>query len=596
VTVNAEAAAKAGDGAVADASPQAGRVSPRLAAFATYAATGVGAFCLVLAYIRPWTFPPDAVFPEGWDLTWMQGMFQVHGQAGVFGVTDHLAYPQGLSPWAYPQLGIFAAVVAWVLVGWFSVSTAVALWVFMAAAAALNAMAVLFFFRALVGSRFAAVAATLAAVTGASSFVLARPHNANLVPFYLVPLAFAVVIRWRSGSRRQRWIGLAVLAVAAACSPLWWVTVAVLVLPFMVLPGLVRRRWAEVAAIAAALAAVLVGFALQSILYKIALPPGLVEQRDAWQANGFGGHFTDLLLSSPWLTDHVAVLQNLRAGGSGDLAKMGLIGGIGAIAAVVLLIAGPPRQWRGADTSVLASATIVSTLYFVIGGLGNFQAAGAVLIGSASPARVWSRMLLILAFVGLGWLLLAAARLLRPAGEAPPRYRLLIPAGIIVVCLGAWTLDARATPQTGWNGTSYPVAQQDLPEYAPVRFIQEHTTPCPVAQLPQNGLPFWRVMVPYDIVYRGLIPYIMLPDWYWSLGSWTAGGSTGFSTLPPAFDAATFATLRDRGFCAVMFDKQLSESARSQGIQLEGMELSGVSKPAFESDRYQVYLLDEPKP
>ena len=78
----------------------------------SYAGCFVVAFLLVLLYIRPWAEPGFDVFPEGWDLTWMQMTFVVNGQVGPFGVTDHLAFPDGYSTWSYPQLGLGAAVFA----------------------------------------------------------------------------------------------------------------------------------------------------------------------------------------------------------------------------------------------------------------------------------------------------------------------------------------------------------------------------------------------------------------------------------------------------------------------------------------------------
>ena len=558
----------------------------------SYAGCFVVAFLLVLLYIRPWAEPGFDVFPEGWDLTWMQMTFVVNGQVGPFGVTDHLAFPDGYSTWSYPQLGLGAAVFAWVVVGVAGVGSALALWLFVAVAAGLNALALNYLFRSVVGSRLVPLVVCLAAVIGASSFVLFRIHNANLIPFALIPLVLGVLIRLTQPGAALRLGTLLLVAVSALISPLWWVTVAVLLLPLMAVPELFRRDWRALGRYGSVLGAVLVGFVFQTVMYLIALPAGYVETRGPWQSNAYAGFLSDLLLTSPWVTDHISALQAVRVGSSGDLAQVGMIGGVGAVCAVIAVLAGPPRRWRGFDTRVLSAGTVVAVLYFVVGGLGNLQEAAAVLVGLVSPARVWSRMLLIIAILGIAWILLVARGYL----DRHPLSRngsAVVGVSAAVLLLGVWGLDASATPRTGWDGRSLPVATAAMPEAAPIAFIQAATDPCPVAQLPVNGMPNWRVFRPYDIVYRGLIPYVMEPDWYWSLGSNPTGDTAGLAALPTVVSDAELIALADQGYCAVLYDKELARAAIDQDdTELPGRDLGEIRDPDFVSGRYSVYLLD----
>src|SRR5438128_514256 len=65
----------------------------------------VGAFGLVGVLMEPWSLSHDFGFPFGTDAVWQQAMFQIHGQAGIFGTTHHLSWPVGANSWRLPQLG-----------------------------------------------------------------------------------------------------------------------------------------------------------------------------------------------------------------------------------------------------------------------------------------------------------------------------------------------------------------------------------------------------------------------------------------------------------------------------------------------------------
>jgi hypothetical protein len=112
-----------------------------------------------------------------------------------------------------------------------------------------------------------------------------------------------------------------------------------------------------------------------------------------------------------------------------------------------------------------------------------------------------------------------------------------------------------------------------------------------VAQLPQEGMPNPRTPLPLGSpdAYRGLVPYLLAPERYWSFGSWIPGRSGGLNAMPSQLGAKDFVTLRAQGFCALLFDKSLSAAAA--GSALEGLTVAPSQRPHFDSPRYSVYLL-----
>ncbi len=537
--------------------------------------------------LRPWQMPPSGAFADtGGDFFWMQAMFQVHGQSGVFGVSTHLAWPDGASPWSYPQLGMLAGLFAWIVVGWFGVAATSAVLYFVAFAAGLNSVAVLFFFRSFIGSRLGWLAAAFSLSLGLSPFVLGRAYHANLVAFFLVPIVLGVVARWGRGSARLGWWWVA--AVAAAVAPMWWTVVMVLFVPALGIPGLARRRWSEFVAVMVVWAAVIVGFAVQGLVTLVATRPGETHVRGEWESNQFGGHLSDLLVGSPFLTDRFAVLQEIAVGSSGDLVGLGMIPLLGAWVCFFAVVGLAPRTLAsGADVRLLSAAAPLSLLFFVAGGFGNFQAAAAVLAGTSSPARVWSRLLLVVALIGLAWALVLIRDFLDRRRLTPTTVGAIATAAVILVA-GALALDLTALTRP------MATAAADLPEAASLQYLDTAVdTSCPIAQLPQEGMPSPRVTVAMGDVdaYRGLVPYLLQPERFWSFGSWVAGASGGLNSIATTLDAPELARVADLGFCAVLYDKQLAASAGE--AELEGLTVAPEVSPDFDSPRFSVYLLPQ---
>jgi hypothetical protein len=547
---------------------------------------------LALVVLQPWTYAQTYVFASGNDAVWQQAVIQMHGQVGVFGTTPHLAWPVGANPWRLPQLGPLIGAWARITVGWLGLGTAASIMWLLVVTAGLNAVAILFFLRSVVGHRLLVLAQVVAVTLAASTFTL--DHQLNLAMFFAVPVTFGALLRVTHCGRRQLLTAGLGVATVGFLSPLWWIVVLLLMLPFMALSPIVRAHWQSVERLVVVWGALTIGLGVQTLAFLIASRggPGADTQRDAWASNSFPGSLVSLMVSSPWLNELFPTLTARLRPGAGATTAVGLPMAVLAALSFTVVLAIPPRR-RPTDTvSLLGSATVVSVLFWLGGGLANLQAAVAVIGQTASPARVWYRMAVVMGVLGGAWLVWAFRHI---RWLARPRWPAVVVVGPLiassVLLLGG--LGDLAT-RTGRYGYTPPTAAQ--PALPGVAFISNSLDPCPVAQFPNEAVPVSRIP-PSGILdprlYRGWVPYIIEPDFFWTAGVYDPNDPTsGLGALPVVLDNAVLAQLRADGYCALVFDKTVSERAIETSTLIEGRELGSLPRPDFEDDRFAIYLLD----
>jgi hypothetical protein len=476
-------------------------------------------------------------------------------------------------------------------VGWLGIGTAQSVAWFLAATAGLNAAALLFLLRSVVGPRYAALAYVLSVTIGASVFVFG--HQLNLATFFSIPIALGLLLRAPAFTRRGRVIASAALVAVGFLSPMWWIVVLVLMLPFMTVAPLLRARWKSLLDLLLVWGALMVGLAMQGVAFAVAASggPGGDTTREPWMSNLFPGSTTSLMVGSPFVRELFPGLTERLQPGAGLVTAIGLpMVLMAACSFVVVIGVAPRRSPSGVDTLVLNSATAVAVLYWLGGGLGNFQAALAVIVGTTSPARVWYRMAVVMAVVGAAWVLL----LLRDARERDtPRSTLLTGwasfglAGVLVV---------GAVGDLAAHDSTFVYTDADTPQpWLPaVSFISESLAPCPVAQFPNEGIPVGRLaVVPADPdLYLGLVPYVIEPDFFWSAGVYDPEDPSGLAAMPVVLGETDLDRLQAAGYCAVLFDKTTSRKAVEQNVEIEGRELGAALTPDFDDERYSVFLLD----
>jgi hypothetical protein len=553
-----------------------------------FAIAAVVAFAVVALFLHPSSYRHDYVFPAGNDALWQPGMFQIHGQAGIFGTTHHLAWPVGANPWRLPQLGALIGAWAWITVGWLGLGTASSILWYLAIAAGLNAAAMVFWIRGFVGSRLSGLTLALAISIGVSVFTVT--HQLNLASFFPIPLAFGFLVRIPRLSRRAKLWGSAGLAVLAFISPLWWIVVLVLMLPVLTLHPMVRGMWRQTREVALVSVTLLAGMAAQAVVLVIASSggPGTDTARQPWNSNLFFGHMSDLFVGSPLIHRLIpGTAERLARGSSGEVST-GIPMLVLAAVALLVLLAVPPRNLRsGVDTSILAAVTVTSALFWLGGGLGNLQAAAAVLAGTTSPARVWYRMIVVLALVGAAWLALIAHEFdVRNVGR-PGTARVLTGAVALFLLVGAiGDLAAYRQPRySSANGVPQATGA--------VRFLLANEGPCAVAQFPNEAIPNGRIKtgIADPAAYRGMVPFVVAPEFYWSAGSYDTAHPSGIAELGGTVTNADIARLRDWGYCAVLYDKTVGSRALAQNADLAGRQISFNRPPDYQDSVYSVYLL-----
>jgi hypothetical protein len=553
----------------------------------TYCSPAIVGVVIVLIAFAPWAWPTNGIVPDGGDVLWVQAMAEVHSQSGPFAADPHFGWPIGLSPWSHPQLGMFFGIVTWIL-GSVGIASAAAGMVALALVAGLTSMGVTFMLRGIVGARFKIAVATFAVLFAITPFVIQKYGHFGVAAYFILPMTLGIAAR-NYRSKRKRLVLVALVAVAALFSPAWWLAVSGLVLGFVLLLALLTGRKNAVITSAMALIPCAIGAAFQVIMQRIFSEDATVTTRSPWDSNILGGHLVDLFTGSPWLNGMVGLEDVFRAGSSPGLSPVGLVLTLAAGFSVFLVLAVFPGRIAQRDTTyMLRMLTSVSVLLFVVGGLGNLQAGIAVAMGGSSPARVWARMTILLALIGVAWILVAvrdtefAGRLRGPALAAP------LLAAISALAL----LDA------GASTTVKPEPQQSFSEYAPVSFLRSNLDPCPVAQLPQDDFPLPRLEDPKNFAtfvptfyYRPFVPYLIAPEFYWSYGSWNGETDNGLNDVPVAMTDSSLLKIKQQGFCAVLYDQELAALAREKKVPLEGRDLAVKTKPDFAEGRYSVYLL-----
>jgi len=553
-----------------------------------YLVTSASATLVAAVFLEPWNGTDLSIFPRGVDELWQQAMFQVFGLAGPVGTTDHLAYPIGMSGWALPQMGLFAGLFAWLTVGVGDVPAAASVLWFQAVCAGLNAMAMLFAARSFPAGRRGLLPVAIAVTMGASWWTAF--HQLNLAFFAVLPVVLGVAVRAEvKGDRRIPIAAMGVVFLCTAISPMWWAVVLVMVLAAAAVAPLLRRNWLVLRMILQVWAAVLLSFIVQAALAAWHHGPGSDASREAWQSNWGGGHFVDLILGSP-LVQEILPRDQLLIPGASVEAAWGIAPVLLSVIALLVLVRIPPVSVHARSTLFLASATVVSALFWLAGGLGNLQAAMAVLLGTVSPARAWYRVMLVLAIAGGMWLF---AVLSRPSGPPKAERRLLAVVGAILLVAGALDLIiAHRNYPAPIPATKYAAMVDSVRGKVPAG--------CAVAQLPNETVPNQRASQPGivwdDLTYRSYLPFALAPEFRWSGGSYVAGQTASDNPVTGVAQEATvqdFDRLRDAGYCAVLFDKGVSQAALDNQAAIEGRTIEeSVGQPVWQDDIYALYLLN----
>lgn len=552
---------------------------------------------LTLLLVRPWSIPAWSILNEPGDALYVQTTLASSAQAGIFDTNLHLGWPNGYNPWGYPQLGILLQAVG-VFFGIES-SAAAAAWG-LVLAAVLNAAACVYFLRSVVKDRVPILVGALAVALSISPAVLAPIGHLNVGAWFLVPVVFGAALRLDTASTRERVITGAVILGLAAVSPIWWVIVSAMLIGSLLLIAAILRSKRSLIASGVPLLGLLGALVFQYAIFRVNPNVGADGDRLPFASDLYGGHLVDLLAGSPLISSWFDGFPALQDGKSAEFKAIGLVPAVGAVVAVVVLVSMVGRRLRlrqvpAYKIQLLGQMTAVSVLFCLVGGFGNLQAGLAVLAGTTSPARAWSRLFLIVAMVGAAWVAAGVASWMRSKwfqDNYAHRSRYAGLALTSVAALGIVAISVADGVALDRRPTAAPNAS--APEADAIAFLRANRHDCPVAQLPAEDYLVPKVpSVPEDagqLAHRGFVPYLMAPEYMWSFGT-VSGKKSSIDRLPNRVTPTDTAALAKDGVCAILYDQQLATAAVTRSAKIPGTNVTELGKPAFASPRYQVFLL-----
>lgn len=524
------------------------------------------------------------------DQVWIQASAQVAMQSGPFATNGHAGWFSGFNPWAYPGLGSLGFyALAWVG-GFFTDSSSEVLIGVMAVTAMAVAAASYLAIRLAPPSRVEPWVAGLGALAmGLSPYVLSKMGHYSVGAWYVLAAGLAAggVIA-RCHSSRIRICVLVLFAITVLASSVWWIAIVLFALAIVLVLSILVRRWDWVRGTGAMLVAALVGAAVPIWLTIVNAVPGGTTNRTPWESTYFGGSLTDLLLASPWATDALPRLADVTPGASRELSAVGLVPAVFFVVAVAVSLTafmGLHRGWKGRSGWVLLVLQ-VTLLSFLTMGLGTLQESVLVLFGVESPLRGWSRLIVVIALLGM--VLAAPAISARWNSVGSPAVRWVLvgvsTAAVLVVSL----LDARSIT------LMEPRTLPSIEEAPAVAYLADEIGDCPVAQLPAGSFPDFPMGdgSPESIThfYRGFVPYLLNPDGRWSFGAAKGTASDELlRALPEDIGPQSMAVLSDSGYCAILFDTEFARYLEQRSIPWPGSRMAG-DDPALDAGRFRVYL------
>jgi hypothetical protein len=410
------------------------------------------------------------------------------------------------------------------------------------------------------------------------------------VGWLFFPIVFLGVIFRLNRRQISRENALLFLVLTGIFSPLWWTIVVLFIAVFVTFSYLFT--WKKSKEYLLNWIFVLVGvivslFPTLLLIYNSKNYTG-EGSRFPWQSNVFGGRFSDLFLSSPFLNIEFSLVEKLGEGVSPEalINSVGFILGLSVLICVIYLL--NEQSFSALDIPRDYFKLVLITIFFFIsGGFGNLQAGIFVIFGQVSPARVWFRLVIILGLLGFFVF-----------SKYIENKRVSLKTLGLIFCLMMVInfLDLKSLDRINF------VKESVLPESAPTRFLDSRTKDCPVLQIPVDTYPLMQDFLGNNgskFGYPQMIPYTLSSNNKWSLvGSPGNNFWNSYKSLPTNINLENINSIKSSGFCAIWFDKDFStwQIERKAGLDFTQGLWPGLTielpRVDFENERYQVYLLN----
>jgi len=538
-------------------------------------------------YAFPSSLSAAKVFETDGIFTQVQIQSFIDG--AILGSTNHLGFPLGYSHWLSPQFSVVEAVFIWFLGNTTTFTNYGLISIIGLTTLICNLVSMHFLGGVLSKNRL--ISFTFGIIGLTTPFALNSLMHPHVMKIFIIPITLILLVNLINKNRiTKRFIVVLLLSILG--TSLFWINVLlaifIVLIMIQVLDLIFRKSKSDFLLYYLKIGFyIFVGFIFNTSLYYYNYE--LMGDRDrlAWQSDLFSGKFTDVLLGSPFLNSFISQLQELVPGSSPETWAMmlGIPLMISFVMGVYLSISFVPLNSNNDLSLAFKQISIVSILFFVLGGLSNLQASFFVFIGSASPMRTWSRLSVLVAILGLSLLYLTML-------SSVKKIRILSAIFIIFAFLDLASINKLFDSKSNWP---------EHEAYKAINFISVELKPCPILQLPIDTylLPQSALDQGYRYYWSGLIPYISLPKFSWTAATYTnSGGWRNLEKLPSVF---TEATIKDvsKDYCAILFDKdfsqyQIDRKAGLNGTQglWPGLQIESNIEPQFEDNRFSVYLIN----
>ena len=510
----------------------------------------------------------------------------------ILSVSKVLGWPNGYSLWASPLTGIGPITVYFIL-GIFSNHASISfvyLFTFLVGNA-INTFLAHWMIKNEFRNKYLPL--LFASLVGLSSLMFYRIGHIPVVWFYFPLVVFGLWFRYSRNSIKINKVILFTL-FAGLFSPPWWVTVIVIISLFMLIILILNYKnykrelkfWITI------LGASLISTFPTVLLYLKDLSFVANSTRTPWQSNVFGGRITDLFIQSPTINLLTKIDLKLIEGVSPEamINILGLPLVVGFLVSIIYLLITFTKKVENKPKDFTAALTICFGL-FISGGLGNLQATIFAIFNQSSPARSWSRLIILISIIGLFILFKYLDSINLEKGSVSILAIVLLSLSLIEV------LNSKKPT---------PVNLSSLEEFQPVKFINDETKNCPIIQLPIDTIP-----VPQDFTFQNgnkfffnqYIPFLISDKNQWSTG--ISLGSNFWQesmNIPSEITLENIDVIKEKGFCGILFDKDFGkwQQHRNAGLDLEtgnltnsgnwpGVQIADIN-PNYENKRFSVFL------
>jgi hypothetical protein len=538
-------------------------------------------------------FSQNSIYSEGGDGLAIQAFTQFYMNYGIFDRSYNLAWPFGFNPYQEPQLGfLYPIIVKFTTIFSGSENSSFNWGVTFFMIFLLNLACGYAFYSnvsksiGLDNSRNTAL--IFSSLISMSPYVMGKIAHINVASIWII----FIILNFLLFLNKKISIGkYFMVAVAIFLAPLWWTLILLLITVCYSVVRIIQNK-VKIGKSILVLFVFIFPLILNYLIYinfRITTKP---PTRYMGDSKIYSGYLNDFILTSPFLNTKIQQFSNLSYLSSAEYSPLGLSGLIVILLSLSLIISGRFKdgffnKFKDLFES-LNLLTIITFLFFLTGGLGVTQSFILGLFDFVTPLRAFSRLNIIILILFSCYFLLFISSL--RSKRILVKYMTLNTLIILVVSLNTFDLNT--------IGRRPMLNKSQFEEYSAVQFIRDTFKPCPILQLPIDDI--FVARVPYsnqaeiqNYMYRGIVPYLMLPNFNWSYGFYNQESIKILSYLKIQLTKSDKEIIGSFDYCGVLFDKNLSKFIQEKNIEIEGTQIIDWGVPEFENDRFSFYVTND---